>query len=203
LSSDQGWFDSGAGDWFFTEEGFMDGDKEKLRAVPDLEANGPAGEAPQGEPIQCKDNRGTKPEPKAEPELTPEQKEQQKRENRIIDARQAGTTVLLSNLRRGRTPSAYVVIDAIVELASRADQADRLFERAGQSFVEIQDIIAATLGYLAACEARRKLRFWRRWFAPHPVFPTFGNAVQVETEKPPVIPQEKVEASLATARTVH
>lgn len=164
-------------------------------------------EATKAEVISIADHRsdrGAKADAVPVPEQTAEQKEQQRRETRIISGRESGMAVLVSALRHGRTPQAYVVIDAILDLGVQAEQTRALFNQAGESFNQIAQTIGQMLGYLAACEARRRLRFYRRWFAPHPEFPQFGPHVQSETEQaPPVIPQATVAAAVAEAKTVH
>ena len=149
----------------------------------------------------------TPEEPNPETEAvaqTPEQAHAQLVESRISAARESGLAVLIYKLRCGAEPQKREIISAILEQAARMDIADRLFNRAGESFNQIAETLGGVLGYLAAQEARRKLPFWRRWRAPRPQFPSFGPHVVQETEAgPPVVPQAQAEAAKAEAKAVN
>ena len=154
--------------------------------------------------VQMVDRRSVKdaPPPPEEPRpLTPEEREQQARENRITIGRETGMSCLLTTLRLGRTPAAREVIAGILDLGGRADQTERLFGQVGTSFEQLGGTIAQMLGYLAACDERRRMPWWRRWRMPHPEFPSFGPHV-VDSKAPPVAaPQPEPDTSAKDSPT--
>lgn len=157
--------------------------KAEVVAISDRRAASPENrdEAPQTE--QPAEEKPGKPKVKTVAER--EQEAQQRRESLITVARESGYMMLLAKVRMGRQPTAADVINAVLDLGTRSDQANNLFQQAGRSFEQIAETLGAILGYLAAWEERRKLSWWRRWRTPRPEFPRLGPHVETEGEKKP------------------
>lgn len=183
-------------------EDVRDAVDEALGGVPAI------ADAPAPTMLQTPADRGKADRTEKPARETPEQRakrEAQQTESAIAAAREAGMLILLSRVRMHEDPRKHEVVNAVLECGARLSQADRLFMEAGRSFEQIAETLGATLGYLAACDAHRRLPWYRRWFMRRPQFPRFGAHVQdasKPTHEPPPPVVADAEAAKAAALAV-